>query len=179
MNTQTNAALAAALLMAASSVATPATCDGTAITGDTLVTYIQGNLTCAYKPDNTDGKDANERWSSIQTGDGFPSASLLYEYARGAGHPVDPTKEVGTWALVNDDNDIVTDVDSATRVQYKYGSNPEYNWEVRKTVGSTTPAPYEFCDPANENERIAYAKEAVSDITPLTDTDDKCGWPNF
>jgi hypothetical protein len=174
MNTQTNAALAAALLMAASTAVNADSCGGSSqLTGEDLADYIQGNLTCAYKPDNADGTDANERWSSIhQDGTGF--SGKLYEYARGDGHPVDPTKEVGTWALVNDENDIVTDVASARRVQYNYGSNT-YNWEVREIAGDN-PEPYEFCDPVN-NERIAYAKDEVS--WKSGDTGDKCGWPNF
>jgi hypothetical protein len=178
MNTQTNAALAAALLMAASTAVNADSCGGSSqLTGEDLADYIQGNLTCAYKPDNADGTDANERWSSIQTGDGLTSASPLYEYARGAGHPVDPTKEVGTWALVDDDNDIVTNIGKATRVRYTYGTNPPYHWEVRTTGGS--PEPYEFCDPRNSDERIAYAKAAVSGITPGSTTGDQCDWPNF
>jgi hypothetical protein len=175
MNTQTNAALAAALLMAASTAVNAESCGSdTQLTGQELADYIQNKLTCAYKPDNTSGTDANKRWSSIQTETGLTNASPLYEYARGAGHPVDPTKQVGTWALVDDENDIVTDVDSATRVRYTYGSNT-YHWEVRNTGG--TPAPYEFCDPANGNERIAYAKDEVSWTSG--DMGDKCGWPNF
>jgi hypothetical protein len=172
MNTQTNAALAAALLMAVSHAATADTCTGTAISGTTLGDYIQGKLTCAYKPDNTNGADANERWSSIQTGTGLTTASPLYEYARGANHPVDKTKEVGTWALVNNSNAIVTAVGDATRVRYTYGSNT-YHWQVRNTGGSP---PYEFCDPDNGN-RIAYAKDEVSWTTG--DSDNLCGWPNF
>jgi hypothetical protein len=177
MNTQTNAALAAALLMAASTAVNAESCgSGTQLTGQELAEYIQDKLTCAYKPDNTDETDANERWSSIQTGNGLPSASPLYEYARGDDHPVDKTKPVGTWALVDDENDIVTDVDSATRVQYNYESNPEYNWEVRETVGGS-PEPYEFCDPASSDERIAYAKDAKSWTSG--DSDNLCDWPNF
>lgn len=177
MKTQTNAALVAALLMAASTAVNADSCTGTAITGATLGAYIQDKLTCAYKPENTGGADANERWSSIQTGTGLTTASPLYEYARGANHPVDKTKDVGTWALVGDDNVIVTDVASATRVQYNYGSNT-YNWQVREIV-SGSPEPYEFCDTASGNERIAYAKAPVSSVTPGSTTGNPCAWPNF
>jgi hypothetical protein len=174
MNTQTNAALAAALLMAASTAVNAESC-GTddQLTGQNLANYIRDKLTCAYKPDNALGADANERWSSIQDGTEF--TGKLYEYARGDGHPVDPTEEVGTWALVNDSNEVVDDVAAATRVQYNYGSNT-YNWEVREIVGGT-PEPYEFCDPDNEDERIAYAKAPVSWTS--SDMGNKCDWPNF
>jgi hypothetical protein len=173
MNTQTNAALAAALLMAVSSAVNADSCGGgSQLTGQNLADYIRDKLTCAYKPGNANGADANERWSSIQDGTEF--SGTLYEYARGAGHPVDPTKPVGNWALVNDSNVVVDNVADATRVQYTYGSNT-YRWEVWNTGG--TPAPYEFCDPANGDERIAYAKDEVSWTSG--NTGNKCDWPNF
>jgi hypothetical protein len=173
MNTQTNAALAAALLMAASTAVNAESCgSGSPLTGQDLANYIRDKLTCAYKPGNTSGTDANKRWSSIhQDGTGF--SGTLYEYARGAGHPVDPTKQVGTWALVDNNNDIVTDVASARRVRYTYGSNT-YHWQVRNTGGSP---PYEFCDPDNEDERIAYAKAPV--LWTSGDKGNNCEWPNF
>ena len=173
MSKNTRVALVAALLAAASNTAFAAPCTGTAISGSTLATYIRDNLICAYKPDNTNGTDANERWSSIQDGTGL--SGTLYEYARGANDPVDPTKSVGSWALVDNSNNTVSDVADATRVQYTYGSNT-YNWVVRTTGG--TP-PYEFCDPANTDERIAYAKAAVGSVTPGSTTGNQCSWPNF
>jgi hypothetical protein len=147
--------------------------NGSRITDTTLADYLQGDLTCAYKPDNTNGADANARWSSLQTGTGLSSASPLYEVARGAGDPVDPTKEVGTWALVNDSNAIVSNASDATRVQYNYGSNT-YTWEVWTLSGG--PEPYQFCDPNNADERIAYAKDAVTGVTPGSATGNECAW---
>jgi hypothetical protein len=177
MNTQTNAALAAALLMAVSSAVNADSCGGgSQLTGQNLADYIRDKLTCAYKPGNTNGENANERWSSIQDGTGF--SGTLYEYARGANHPVDKTKEVGSWALVNDSNVVVDNVADATRVQYNYGIPPAYtyNWEVRETAGGS-PQPYEFCDPASSDERIAYAKDAK--LWTSGATTNLCVWPGF
>jgi hypothetical protein len=69
-----------------------------------LQTFLQSKMVCA--------KLSDRRWQEHHQGAGA-AGSVLVDYKLGPGHPVDPTKQVGTWQATTG---------TASEVTYTYGS---------------------------------------------------------
>jgi len=108
--------LAAVLASAACFSANAQTCPG----GTTQVNNlnpVSGNQICACR--------SGERWQEWHG-----PAGNLWDYKLGPGHPVDPTKIVGTWSVTNGANALLT---------HTYGTT-SYSFRVCRIgpVGSTS-----------------------------------------
>jgi hypothetical protein len=57
-------------------------------TGTTIQAAVTGNMMCAAR--------GGDRWQEFHRSDG-----ALIDFKRGAGHPIDPTQQVGTWSFNN------------------------------------------------------------------------------
>lgn len=98
---------------------TAVTTDGTTVT--TLSTLLSGNTVCVGSSGNWEAQEFH-----AANGD-------LIDWKRGASHPVDPTKKVGTWSI--------TGTGSAMRVNYTYGSQTYSN-----AVWNHGDGTYSFCN---------------------------------
>jgi len=111
------AALAAVLLMPVVMTATAQTCPcgtGTRATGNTLVKLLAGQTVCGRSKANT--------WQEFHSG-ATEAGGPLIDWKLGPGHPMDPSKQVGTWSVQN-----VATADSF--VVYNYGSGGSYSYAV-------------------------------------------------
>ena len=86
----------------------------TRVTGSALTTLVSGNTVCA-----TRGAD---RWQEQHRVGG-----QLWDFKKGPSDPVDPTSQVGTWAIVS--NDVI----------HSYTGGPSFTYSIH---GS---GPYSFC----------------------------------
>jgi hypothetical protein len=96
----------------------------TAVDGD-FTTFITGATICAAR--------GSDRWQE------FHAANRdLIDYKRGAGHPVDPTRRVGTWTATNGNNATVT---------HTYGPH-SFTWALcRDNASSNPPFTYTMVSP--------------------------------
>jgi hypothetical protein len=138
-----------------SSTALAANCDGNPVIGAALSTYLNDNLICAYDV-GTGGTDPNTRWSEWHK----TSGGTLTEYARGPGHAVDPTKDIGTWSIASDE------------VMYNYDGGSNYTWQIYDNAGTT--GLYQFCTLDATPVQKAIVKVKVS--SPLGAN--PCAWSN-
>lgn len=90
----------------------------TRVTGNNLTNLITGNTVCATR--------GSEVWQEQHRAGG-----QLWDYKKGPGHPIDPSKQVGTWSI------------SRNFVTYCYTGGICYSYSVH---GSGT-GPYSFCYP--------------------------------
>lgn len=88
----------------------------TRVTGNALNTLIIGNTVCASRN--------GEKWQEQHRAGG-----QLWDYKMGPGHPIDPSKQVGTWSI------------SRNFVTYCYTGDKCYSYSVH---GTGTGA-YDFC----------------------------------
>lgn len=87
----------------------------------TLRAVLQGKTVCAAR--------GGDRWQEFHRSDG-----ALIDYKKGPSDPVDPTKQVGSWA--------VTGNGAGTQLRYDYGRGGNYTYKVHTiTEGST----YSLC----------------------------------
>lgn len=91
------------------------------VKGTDLTTALQGNTVCVPN-------GAAWEWQEQHRAGG-----QLWDYKRGAGHPVDPTEQVGTWA--------VSGSGATTIVTHAYGSQ---SFAYRVCRAGTTSS-YGFC----------------------------------
>jgi hypothetical protein len=154
MNTQTNAALAAALLMAVSSAVNADSCGGgSQVTGEDLSNLLSGNLVCASRP--SQASDPNERWSTIHNVSG-----VMGEHGRGSTDPAGSyDADVGSWGI------------SGNTVTYDYGGGKQYSYTIWKDAATDD---YYFCN-------AAYNVVAVADGTkvqsiPAATALNPCSW---
>ena len=89
-------------------------CEARRVTGNALDTLVSGNTVCA-----TRGAD---RWQEQHRAGG-----QLWDFKKGPSDPVDPTSQVGTWAIVS--NDVI----------HSYTGGPSFTYSIH---GS---GPYSFC----------------------------------
>lgn len=142
------ASLAISVLLASvMSAGAYAQCSDGLIPGAVLAVSLPGKIVCAYK---TSATDPSSRWSEIHGVDG-----TLTEWARGPGHPVDPSQVVGSWSL-----DLL-----AGTVTYTYGG----------TAGN----PYRLYDNADGTYSLCGGdgNATVTKIVVPTG-DNPCGWSN-
>ena len=104
------------LLVGTPSLAIAACTGSTRVTGTALNTLIEGNTVCATR--------GSEVWQEQHRAGG-----QLWDYKMGPGHPVDPTKQVGTWSI------------SRSAVTYCYTGGLCYSYSVHGPAGG----PYSFC----------------------------------
>lgn len=86
-----------------------------------LTNLLSGNTVCAVR--------GGDRWQEEHQAGG-----QLWDYKRGDGHPVDPRKQIGTWA--------VTGQGANTVVTYTYDGGPSYTFGVWDDQDGT----YSFCE---------------------------------
>lgn len=108
------------LLAGISGEAMAACTPNTRITNDALATLISGKTVCAVS--------GSDKWQEYHK----PGSDLI-DWKRGANHPTDPTKKVGTWSTGG--------TGSNSRVTYNYGPGQVYSYAVHSVTGST----YTFC----------------------------------
>ena len=119
--------IAGAIVFAFSAEGAMAACStpATQVTDGALTTLLSGNTVCAMR--------GGDRWQEEHHAGG-----VLIDYKKGPTDAVDPTKQVGTWA--------VSGTGAGTTVTYNYtvGSvpGPSYNYAVWQ---NTTPNSYSFC----------------------------------
>jgi len=116
------------LLAGMPSLAMAACTANTRVTGAALNRLIDGNTVCA-----TRGSDV---WQEQHRAGG-----QLWDYKMGPGHPVDPSKQVGTWSIARN------------FVTYCYTGGLCYSYRVHGPAGG----PYSFCS-ANGTEVVSGAK---------------------
>lgn len=100
----------------------------TRVTGAALTALITGNTVCAQR--------GSEVWQEQHRAGG-----QLWDYKMGPGHPIDPSKQVGTWNIARN---LVT---------YCYTGGKCYSYSVHGPAGG----PYSFCFP-NGTEVVSGAK---------------------
>ncbi len=115
------------LLAGLPTLATAACTAATRVTGAALTHLISGNTVCATR--------GSEVWQEQHRTDG-----TLWDYKRGPGHPIDPSKQVGTWRIARN------------FVSYCYTGGSCYSYSVHG-AGS---GPYSFCF-ANGTEVVSGA----------------------
>ena len=109
--------------------ATAQTCTGVTLKKNELDTLLNGKYACV-------GTFPTAQWNELHSG------GTLIDYKLGASHPKDPTKNVGTYTIINggvSGNDGV--------VTYNYGSGGTYGYHVYANLGTISPAAglYSFC----------------------------------
>ena len=97
-----------------------------------LATLLTGRTVCA-----TLGNDRWQEWHG--------AGGALWDYKRGPNHPVDPSEQVGNWAISGNGNNAV--------VNYTYGSS-RYSYAVCSTGTADT---YDF-RPAPSGSLITGAR---------------------
>jgi hypothetical protein len=113
-------------------------------------TTLEGKLACSYKG-NQD--NPNERWSEQHR-----SGGNLWEWKRGVDHKIDPSKQIGTWAID----------DSADTVTYQYGDpGSPYTY----TLWDNADDSYSLCSDSSEERTIVKLIDNPSGDNP-------CGWNN-
>ena len=98
----------------------------TRVTGSALTTLVSGNTVCA-----TRGAD---RWQEQHRVGG-----QLWDFKKGPSDPVDPTSQVGTWAIAS--NNVI----------YSYTGGPSFTYSIH---GS---GPYSFCTAPNGTAVVSGA----------------------
>ena len=96
--------------------------------GNALRTLLTNKTVCAVRP-------PGERWQEFHSGSSGP----LIDYKLGPGHPVDPTKQVGTWSASNGVNADVT---------YNYGPGATYTFIVCAVPTVAAATSYTFIGPS-------------------------------
>jgi hypothetical protein len=81
--------------------------------GGNFTSFITGATICAAR--------GSDRWQEFHA-----SGGALIDFKRGAGHPVDPTRQVGTWTA-NDADSTVT---------HTYGPQSSFTWALCRVDGS-------------------------------------------
>ena len=87
------------------------------VNADALPTLISNNTVCATRD--------TDKWQEYHR----PGGDLI-DWKRGANHPVDPSKQVGTWSI------------ASNNVTYSYTGGPSYTYTVHDEGGG---ASYSFC----------------------------------
>lgn len=104
-------------------------------TGDDRIGDAAGELSGLLSGKRVSGSGGGgDAWNEVHLGIGN---GRIYECAQGPEDPVDPSKEVGSWNIINGGQGGVDDM-----VCYTYdGSTVEYCFRVYENSGS-----YSFCD---------------------------------
>ena len=114
-----NLALVAATGVVSASAYAQASCPSgsTAVTGTALQSLVSGATLCAASSTNAD------TWQEYHSGS---SGGTLTDYKLGPGNPVDPTANVGTWAL------------SSGVLTHTYSAGGSFGWLVCQVGSSKT-----------------------------------------
>ncbi|MBI3772163.1 MAG: hypothetical protein HY272_05650 [Gammaproteobacteria bacterium] len=113
-------ACAVVFAFAAKGVTAACNAPATQIQDAGLGTLLTGKMVCAVR--------GGDRWQEEHHSDGE-----LWDYKRGDGHPIDPRKKVGTWA--------VSGSGANTIVTYTYTPGGTYSYGVWDNGGGS----YSFC----------------------------------
>lgn len=118
--------------------AQPCSCSGAdQLKGADVTNALQGNTVCVP---NGSGWEWQEQ---------HRTGGQLWDYKRGPGHPVDPSEQVGTWA--------VSGTGANTVVTHTYGSQ-SFPYKVCRVGASTS---YGFC-PSSGTTIMATIKAGIS-----------------
>lgn len=90
---------------------------GSQLTNGAVATAVSDKTVC--------GILGNQQWQEYHQ----PGGSLI-DYKKGPGHPVDPTKQVGSWST--------SGTGASSVVTYNYGSGGTYSYEVHLSGGTYT-----------------------------------------
>ncbi len=123
----------AALALVGGAGAQSCTCSGlgsTRVLGPALVAALSGNTVCVPK-------GAEWEWQEQhRTASPGASSGQLWDFKRGAGHPIDPTERVGSWSVVD------SSTSRGALVNHSYLGGSAFSYQVCR-VGTTTS--YGFC----------------------------------
>jgi hypothetical protein len=115
-----------------------ADCSGTALNQSQLEAALPGKTVCgrpgAAYPAASGGATSSDRWQEQHVGSG--TRGDLVDFKQGPGDPVDPSKSVGTWAIIGG------------QVTHNYGAGASYTYTVYQ-AGSV----YSFCEGSSERAR--------------------------
>ena len=120
------------------------------LTGAQLVTTLSGMYACAKR---APGNPANDIWNELHQGTTAAGGNVM-DYKRGPGHPVDPSKVVGTYFISL----------GANTVTYTYGDpGGPYTYSLRTVPNPDPNSPgFQYCNVAT-GERIP----AIISATPI------------
>ena len=90
------------------------------VTVAAMTTLLEGNTVCVGAQPTMEAQEFHQ------------AGGALIDYKRGPGHPVDPSKQVGTWKVTGGRGAFVT---------HHYGGNTRYNYAVWKNADGT----HSFC----------------------------------
>ena len=90
-------------------------------TGQNVQAALTGNMMCLGTV-----SDPNNRWQEFHRSDG-----ALIDFKLGAGHPIDPTQQVGTWSFNN----------AASTVTHNYGAGGVFTWLMCRAGPPGNPNP--------------------------------------
>ncbi len=129
-------AVAGLVALAGGVAAQTCTCEGagnTRIQDAALTAALSGNTVCVP---NAAGWEWQEQHRAVTAG--VSRSGELWDFKRGPGHAIDPTKRVGDWAIT------ATTIAGGEHVSHSYlgGSGSSYSYKVCR-VGAT--ASYGFC----------------------------------
>jgi len=133
--------LGSTLLLSLAALTAPATsnaaCTGTALTQGELTTLLAGKTVCG-RPGPSYPGNPSDRWQEEHRGSG-----QLWDYKMGPGHAVDPTKQVGDWAIGSAGN--------AGTITHRYpaGGATVFTWQVFGPSNATPGSVYAFCTVAS------------------------------
>lgn len=111
-------------------------------------------LVCAHKGAPA---DPGQRWSELHVGNGSGSGTTLREWARGAGHPVDPTHDVGTWKV------------QSSNITYSYTGDGSYTYQLFNDGAGQ----YSLCD-----SQGGTVKATIVKLVSSPSGTNPCGWSN-
>lgn len=102
----------------------------TQVLGGAVMTLISTNTVCATR--------GNEKWQEQHR-----SGGALWDYKKGPGDSVDPSKQVGTWIASR----------TTSSVTYSYTGGSSYTYTIHGPAGG----PYSFCTGPNGTEVVSGA----------------------
>lgn len=128
-----------------------AACTGTQITdvsSPSLSTLLSGNTVCV----GTNLTNPSAPWNNQEQ---HKVGGTLTDYKLGAGHPVDPTSDIGTWNISGSG--------ASTFVNYNYTDGGPVSYSVFRN-GASAPFTYSFCNGSNE-VAVGIIYSGITDCT--------------
>lgn len=121
-----------------------AACTGTALTQTELLAILPNHTVCG-RPGSSypGGENSPDRWQEQHVGSN--AKGDLVDYKKGPADPIDPSKSVGTYAIVSG------------QVNHNYGAGASFTYSVFQS--STV---YSFCEGTSERARATVKSGLTS-----------------